>query len=71
MPATYKPTTLTDAIRRHAVGSLRRLLVEENGGDVILSGTLSSFYLKQLAQEALRPYLAGRRLLNRVEVVRN
>ena len=30
-------------MRRHAVGPLRRLLVEEAGGDVILSGTLTSF----------------------------
>ena len=71
MPSSSQPMTLTETMRRHAVGPLRRLLVEEDGGDVILSGTLTSFYLKQLAQEALRPYLAGRRLLNRVEVVRN
>ena len=69
MPSTSEPMTLTETMRQHAVGPLRRLLVEEHGGDVILSGTLTSFYLKQLAQEALLPLLGGRRLLNRVEVV--
>ena len=69
MPSQPEQMTLTETMRRHAVGPLRRLLVEEKGGDVFLTGKLTSFYLKQLAQEALLPLLAGRRLHNRVEVV--
>ena len=47
---------------------LRRLDVEETDNEVIISGTLPSYYLKQLAQETVRPLLGRRRLLNRIEV---
>lgn len=47
---------------------LRRLVVTVNDGEVVITGRVSSYYMKQLAQEALRPTLGGRRLLNRVEV---
>jgi hypothetical protein len=60
--------SLTLALRHHPVGPLRRLRVEEYGNEVVLTGTLGSFYHKQLAQEALMPLLAGRRLHNRIEV---
>jgi len=62
---------LSLVLRHHPVGPLRRLRVEEAGDEVVLSGTLASFYHKQLAQEALLPLLGGRRLLNRVEVERD
>jgi hypothetical protein len=60
---------LSLTLRRHPLAALRQLNVVEQGNYVILTGTLGSFYHKQLAQEALIPLLAGRRLLNRVEVV--
>ena len=47
---------------------LRRLKVEETDEAVVLSGTLPTYFLKQLAQETIRPNLAGRRLLNRIVV---
>lgn len=49
---------------------LRRLRVEENDTTVTVQGQVSSYYLKQLAQETLRPILAGRKLVNQVQVVR-
>ncbi len=47
---------------------LRRLVVVANETEVIITGRVSSYYMKQLAQEALRPTLNNRRLLNHVEV---
>ncbi len=47
---------------------LRRLVVTVNDVEVVITGRVSSYYMKQLAQEALRPTLGDRRLLNRVEV---
>jgi hypothetical protein len=38
---------------------------------VVLFGTVPSYYLKQLAQEAVLPLLRQRRLLNRIEVARD
>jgi hypothetical protein len=47
---------------------LRRLVVTVSEVEVIITGQVSSFYLKQLAQEAIRPTLGERRLLNLVVV---
>jgi hypothetical protein len=44
--------------------------VQETESAVVLQGNVPSYYLKQLAQEAVMPALAGRALLNRVQVVR-
>jgi hypothetical protein len=68
---TLEPSPLLAALKHNGVPALRRLRVEEAEQIVILTGTVSSYYLKQLAQEAVIPLLAGRKLLNRVEVVRD
>lgn len=47
---------------------LRQLVVTVSEGEVILTGRVPSYYLKQMAQEAVRPTLGRRRLLNRIEV---
>jgi hypothetical protein len=47
------------------------LSVEENERTVVLSGSVSSYYLKQLAQETVMPILGSRELENRVLVVRS
>lgn len=47
---------------------LRRLVVIETDDEVRLIGKVSSFYLKQLAQESIRPALGGRKLRNLVDV---
>ena len=47
---------------------LRRLKVEETDQEIVISGTVPSYYLKQLAQEAVRPILDGRRVRNRIRV---
>jgi hypothetical protein len=48
---------------------LRRLRVVETDSSVILEGRVTSYYLKQLAQELVRPAADGRRVVNRVFVV--
>jgi len=45
------------------------LAIEETHEAVVIRGSVTSYYLKQLAQEALMPYLEGRALHNRVAVV--
>lgn len=49
--------------------ALRKLSLEETDTAVIIHGNVASYYLKQLAQETLRPLLAGRQLVNHVRVI--
>jgi hypothetical protein len=58
------------ALRQSPIPALRKLQVEESELEVILSGSVSSYYLKQLAQETIMPLLGSRELQNRVLVVR-
>jgi hypothetical protein len=69
------PTSVTrsraeQALRQSALPALRKLAVEENDGEVVISGSVSSYYLKQLAQETVMPVLGERELCNRVLVVK-
>ena len=50
---------------------LRRLVVTTTDHEVVITGRVTSYYMKQLAQEALRPAVGSRRLLNQVEVCPN
>jgi hypothetical protein len=59
------------ALRHSPIPPLRKLAVEETDTTVVLLGSVSSYYLKQLAQESVMSVLDGRELLNRVLVVRN
>jgi len=58
-------------LRHSPIPALRRLVLEETEVAVVIRGTVSSYYFKQMAQEAVMPVLRGRMLLNRVAVVRN
>lgn len=55
-------------LAKSAVLELRRLQVKESDQSIYLSGRVRSFYHKQLAQEAIRPVAAGRKVINRVDV---
>jgi len=55
-------------LRKSVYAELRRLEASENEDEVILNGVVQSYYLKQIAQETVRPILAGRRLFNKVVV---
>jgi hypothetical protein len=59
------------ALRHNAIPALRKLVIDETDEAVVIRGSVTSYYLKQLAQEALMPYLDGRALLNRVTVLRD
>ena len=63
-----RPSPSVSPLCTNPLAQLRRLIVTENESEVVITGTVSSYYYKQLAQEALRPALGSRRLLNRVEV---
>ncbi len=59
------------ALRHSPIPALRKLVIEETDEQLVIEGRVTSYYLKQLAQEALMPHLDGRTLLNRVSVVRD
>ncbi len=66
--ATLCSLGIAELLNQSAQPLLRRLTVEETEEEVVLSGTLPTYFLKQLAQETVRPNLAGRRLFNRIVV---
>jgi hypothetical protein len=57
-------------LRQSPIPALRRLQAEETNLEVVLSGSVASYYLKQLAQETIMPLLGDRKLRNRITVVR-
>ena len=71
MPLTLDASPVALALCCNPIPALRRIAVEEREDAVVLSGKLPSYYLKQLAQETALPLLGGRKLYNRVEVVRD
>jgi hypothetical protein len=70
-PVTVEQTQATLALRNSPIPALRKLLLDENATAVIIAGQVSSYYLKQLAQETVMPALGGRELHNRVLVVQD
>lgn len=57
-----------EAMTSSPLGQLRRLVVTADDTKVVITGQVSSYYLKQMAQETLRPLLGQRTLHNYVEV---
>ena len=70
MTAVCADPTPEVALSASPIPHLRRLRVISSEAEVVITGRVPSFYLKQLAQETVRPALGPRRLLNRVEVLR-
>lgn len=60
----------TELLANSSVRELRELRVDGTATQLRLSGSVSSFYHKQLAQEAVRSVTAGRKIVNRVLVNR-
>lgn len=56
------------ALRNSPIHALREIRVDREGERLVLSGQVSSFYLKQLAQEAIRGMAPGLRLSNEIAV---
>jgi osmotically-inducible protein OsmY len=61
---------VVQALQQSSHPALRMLAVEETDSTVVLSGRVSSYYLKQLAQETVMPLSGTRTLVNRVLVER-
>jgi hypothetical protein len=57
-----------DALTSSPIGQLRRLVVIADESQVVITGQVSSYYFKQMAQETVRPLIGRRLLLNHVEV---
>jgi osmotically-inducible protein OsmY len=57
-----------DALLSSPLGQLRRLVVNADDTRVVITGRVSSYYFKQMAQETVRPVLGDRTLINHVEV---
>ena len=69
MNACTRPATEPiDVLTASPLPQLRRLVVITTDDEIVIKGRVSSYYLKQLAQEALRATIGERRLVNQVEV---
>lgn len=66
--AVLSAATPEGALSVSPIPHLRRLRVTASEHEVVITGRVPSFYLKQLAQETVRTSVGPRRLLNRVEV---
>jgi len=64
-----RPAPIVWALRNSVFTELRRLDAIETDGEVVITGVVRSYFLKQIAQETVRPALRGRRLRNRLVVV--
>ena len=73
--AMYLPspveTRAACALKQSSYPGLRRLNVQRNDDALVISGTVSTYYLKQLAQECLMPVRGELALVNRVTVSAN
>ena len=58
----------TDVLTASPLPQLRRLVVTTTDDEIVITGRVSSYYMKQLAQEALRATVGDRRIVNHVEV---
>jgi hypothetical protein len=67
--STLEQSKLAQALRNSPIPALRKLSLEEGETTVTIQGRVSSYYLKQLAQETILPLLDGRELRNRVQVI--
>ena len=68
--STLEQSGASLALRQSPFPVLRKLALEETDTTVVIHGQVTSYYLKQLAQETVMPVLGGRKLVNRVQVVR-
>jgi len=56
-------------LAKSRIPAICRVGVEEDSTGIVLTGKVSLFYYKQLAQEVVRAELDGVAILNRIEVV--
>ncbi|CAN5185849.1 hypothetical protein BH10PLA2_BH10PLA2_21060 [soil metagenome] len=68
MVAATAQAPASQLLRQSRIPALRRLDVQETVGEIVLTGSVASYYLKQLAQECVMPVLGVRQLRNHVVV---
>jgi hypothetical protein len=68
-PATVQVRAV-QALKHSSHPALRHLQVEETDHSIIISGRVTSYYLKQLAQETIMPVRGELHLVNQVRVVK-
>ncbi len=61
--------SIEQAVWRETSGRVRDLRVEVNRQGIFLTGRCSTYYAKQIAQQAVMAFPGSRRLTNRIEVV--
>lgn len=66
--AVLSEPSVADVLRQSPQPLLRRLRVDVTDDEVVLAGNLPTYFLKQVAQETIRPVLGRRRLVNRIVV---
>jgi hypothetical protein len=66
---THIASLAAHALKKSSHPALRNLSVEGTEGNLIISGRVSSYYLKQLAQETIMSVREGMQLVNKVDVV--
>lgn len=64
------PPSPVQVLLKSSNPEIRRLNVRETDDTLQISGRVSCYYLKQMAQESLRAAAAGRRIVNDVVVSR-
>jgi len=57
-----------EALQASPIFALREVRVEQTGESLLLSGRVSSFYHKQLAQEVVRAVANGVEVVNTIDV---
>lgn len=57
-----------NALTRSPIQALRSLRVRHDGNQVVISGRLSTFYHKQLAQELVRAVVEDLQVVNSIDV---
>jgi BON domain len=62
--------TAAQVLRDSPLPQLRTIDVAESENEVVLRGSVNSYFQKQLAQESVLPLLGERRLRNLVTVAR-
>jgi hypothetical protein len=68
MTTVLDPPTPEVTLSASPLPELRRLVVHTSEQEVVITGRVSSYYMKQLAQESVRCAIGCRKLLNRVVV---
>jgi hypothetical protein len=69
MSAPLMQLRAEEALRHSPIPALRKLRVEESDRAVVIMGSVTTYYLKQMAQETIMPVLGARALQNEVAVV--